>query len=244
MRRQTDQAADGVCRDSERSRRPVRSEGVGDAVLQLDRLHAAIRRQPAAYRVVLAVRALFAAAFVPTGMVKLLGQRFTLISTDNPIGALFEALYQAGPYWRFIGASQVLAGLLLLVPRTATLGALVTAPIVVNILAITVALRFTGTPLVAGAMLTGVGVLLAWDWHRLRGIVTSRPPPPSEAEWVRALDTWWERAAYVVGTIAGVTLLGTTRGLPRVLVLPSLVVALLAIAVAAIGWVRSLRRRR
>lgn len=96
----------------------------------LDRLHAWARAHPLLYRVVLATRILFATAFIPTGLVKLLGLRFTSIPTSDPIGAFFEAMYQTGGYWRFLGATQVAAGLLLLVPRAArrSLGAMVGTP--------------------------------------------------------------------------------------------------------------------
>ena len=50
--------------------------------------------------------------FIPTGLVKLLGHRFTQISSDNPIGLFFEVLYQSGAYWHFIGAAQMVAGAL------------------------------------------------------------------------------------------------------------------------------------
>ena len=41
-------------------------------------------------------RILLVADFIPTGMVKLLGQRFTTLSESNPIRAFFEAMYRAG----------------------------------------------------------------------------------------------------------------------------------------------------
>ena len=39
------------------------------------------------------LRYLVGLAFFPSGMTKLIGHRFTSISTDNPIGYFFEALY-------------------------------------------------------------------------------------------------------------------------------------------------------
>lgn len=44
------------------------------------------------HRFTLFTRVLLAAGFIPTGMVKLLGQRFTSISPGHPIGAFFEAM--------------------------------------------------------------------------------------------------------------------------------------------------------
>ena len=74
---------------------------------------------------------------------------------ESPIGYFFEALYQTGFYWRFIGMAQLVAALLLLIPRTATLGALVYFPIILNIYVITVSLHFQGTPYLTGLMLPG-----------------------------------------------------------------------------------------
>ena len=59
-----------------------------------------LRSSAFCYRFTLFTRILLAAAFIPTGMVKLMGQRFTLISPEHPIGAFFEAHIEQGgcPY--------------------------------------------------------------------------------------------------------------------------------------------------
>jgi hypothetical protein len=113
----------------------------------VDRAFLAVRRRAFFYRLALFTRILLAAAFIPTGMIKLLGQRFTLMPVETPIGAFFEAMYQTGLFWRFIGAAQVAAGLLLLFPPAAHLGAAMFVPIIVSIFVITVALGFGGRPL-------------------------------------------------------------------------------------------------
>jgi hypothetical protein len=199
----------------------------------LDRWHAAIHANPRIYRLVLATRILLAAGFIPTGLVKLLGQRFTSIPSSDPIGALFEALYQAGAYWQFIGASQVVAGLLLLVPAGATLGALLFVPIITNIFVITVALDFHGTPFVTGPMLLATLGLLAWDWHRIRGLFTTTPasiPQPTSPRLANA-EAW----VYRIGALCLLLFFGATRGFATV---PT--IALIAVGglmgVAALWW--------
>lgn len=154
----------------------------------LDRTFSWLRAKPFFYRFTLFTRILLAAAFIPTGMVKLQGRRFTLIPPSDPIGAFFEALYQTGDYWRFLGATQILAGLLLLWPRTAHLGAAIFLPIALNILVITVSLGFRGTPFVAALMLLASLYLCFWDYHRFRGLFTTDSPasPPS----AHRLDRW------------------------------------------------------
>lgn len=189
-------------------------------------------------------------AFIPTGLIKLLGERFTTISTASPIGAFFEAMYQTGGYWRFLGAVQLVAGVLMLVPRAATLGAVLFFPVALNIFVITVALRFRGTTILTALMLFAAASLLAWDWDRLRGIVTARraAPEPDRSGWVDAVDPGWERASYALGTAAGLVFFSAVRGLaPTRLVLPALVVG--GVAALAAGWgalaaMRAAARRR
>lgn len=217
-------------------------------IAYLDRLHARARASPLLYRVVLATRCLFAMAFIPTGWVKLMGHRFTQISVESPIGAFFEAMYQTGGYWQFLGAMQFLAGVLMLIPRAATLGAVIFFPVALNIFVITVALAFHGTPFLTGPMLLAAAALLAWDWDRLRGIVTAQPPAADAGDLHRPrldrLGPVWESAAYVVGTAAGLLFFGSTRSLVgRDVAGAALVVGGLSALVALVGLVRALRRR-
>jgi hypothetical protein len=182
----------------------------------IDRAHAAARRSPLLFRITLATRYLFAMGFIPTGAVKALGHRFTSISPELPVGAFFEAMYQTDEYWRFIGITQILAGILLVFPRTALLGAVAFLPIILNIFVITWALEFQGTPFVTGAMLFGATSLLAWDWHRLRAIVTTSPSavaPEAQVDWVTGLGPWWERLAWYGGLAAGLVVLFAARNL-------------------------------
>src|SRR6476620_12563959 len=87
-------------------------------------------------------RILLALAFVPSGLKKVMGLRFTKLGIDNPVGFFFEALYQSGMYWNFLGAVQLLAALLLLIPKTATAGAILYFPIIINILVIVTSMHF------------------------------------------------------------------------------------------------------
>ena len=116
-------------------------------------------------------RFLLAIGFIPSGLEKVIGGRFTLLGPETPIGYFFDALYQSGVYWNFIGICQVTAAVLLLIPRTATLGALIYLPIIFNIFVITISLDFRGTPVITGLMLLATLYLLFWDYDKLKHLL-------------------------------------------------------------------------
>lgn len=142
--------------------------------------------------VIIHLRYLVGFAFFPSGLVKLLGERFTRISTDHPIGYFFEALYQSGFYWNFLGLAQVTAGVLLMTQRFATLGALMFLAILTNIWIITISLSFTGTWMITSLMMIAVLILIMWDQHKLLPIfnynkssVVKEYPDPGR-NWIMA----------------------------------------------------------
>jgi len=96
-------------------------------------------------------------------VVKATGQRFTTLPVDNPVGFFFEAMYQTGPYWYFIGFSQIAAAVLLLIPSMATLGALLFLPIGFSIFLVTWGIGFGGTVYITAGMLLSVMYLVCWD---------------------------------------------------------------------------------
>ena len=199
--------------------------------------HAWARRQSWLGRFTLANRLLLAMAFIPTGLVKATGQRFTAIPVSQPIGFFFEAMYQTGPYWIFIGVAQIAAGVLLLIPATATLGAVLFFPIIVSIVFITWGMGFTGTTYVTAAMLLSVVYLLSWDGDRiwsagahLVGSTSGRPL----LEGATAL----ERAGWLVGAGAGITLFLITRSfVPRDVTGAVLLVGAVAALMVVAGWI-------
>lgn len=219
----------------------------------LDDLHARARANPALQRFTVCTRILLAVGFVPTALVKVLGERFTTgVHLDSPIGFFFEAMYRTGAYWQFIGWVQLVAGALLLIPATATLGAMLFFPVILNIFVITVSLRFTGTPLVTGPMLLAATYLLCWDYHRWKavlpgfGAAAQAVGPRGDAPLTTARKV--ERGAYVVGTVAGLAVLGFTRGfVPGPALFAFLGTALVAMGALAGSWMvqyRDYRRGR
>ena len=115
-------------------------------------------------------RIALALGFIPSGIVKVMGERFTALPSNHPLGHYFDALHLTGFYYKFIGVSQLTAALLLLIPRTALLGALLYLPIILNICVLTYATRFEGTR-IATLMLLSNLYLLWWDYGRLKYVL-------------------------------------------------------------------------
>src|SRR5262245_50620310 len=94
----------------------------------LDKIHLAVIRNIWLQRFTLFNRAVLAAAFIPSGLKKALGERFTRMPIEHPVGFFFEAFYQTGFYYNFVGWMQLLVAVLLLIPRTSTVGAVIAFP--------------------------------------------------------------------------------------------------------------------
>lgn len=137
---------------------------------QLYKIYMPIRTNRMLSLFVIWIRYLIGFAFVPSGLTKVLGQRFTVLPVSNPVGFFFEAMYQTGFYWNFLGLIQLLSAFLLMTQRFATLGNLLFLGIITNVYLITQAMHFQGTVYVTFMMLVASVGLLLWDlpkWHTL-----------------------------------------------------------------------------
>lgn len=122
---------------------------------------------------VLFTRMLIGIAFIPSGLVKLFGERFTQISTDVQLGYFFDALYKSGMYWNFLGFSQVFAAFLLITQRFSRIGALIFMPIITNIAVITLSMDFNYTPVITVLMWLANLSLLLWEWPKLKTLFST-----------------------------------------------------------------------
>lgn len=113
------------------------------------------------------LRYLIGSAFVFASIPKILGERFTRIPVSNPVGFYFEAMYQTGFYWNFLGWGQMIAAVLLMAQRFAALGAMMFYPIIINVWLVTWSVGFKGTPVVTFLMFLGNTYLLVWEYRRL-----------------------------------------------------------------------------
>jgi len=138
-----------------------------------DRLHARVVEQPWLHHFTAMTRILLAVGFIIPSLPKIAGQPFTQLGTETLVGYYFDALHQSGFYYQFIGYGQLIAGLLLLLPWTATIGAFAYFPIILNIFVLTVSVDFAGTKYITALMLLANIYLLCWDYDRWRGILPS-----------------------------------------------------------------------
>jgi len=116
------------------------------------------------------LRFLIGGAFLFASIPKVMGERFTQIPTDDPVGAFFECIYSLTIYWSFLGCSQIIAGLLLITQRFALLGAMIFFGIILNIYFITLSLNMRGTPTITFLMLLATIWLLIWDFDKWKYI--------------------------------------------------------------------------
>ena len=137
----------------------------------LDSLHVSVTRRWWTQLFTAFVRCLLALAFIPPSIPKILHLPFTALPDSNPVGHYFNALMATGFYYEFIGWSQIIAAVLLLIPRTSHIGALMFLPIIVNISVLTSSVGFQGTWVVTILMSFAGLWLFCWEYDRLKPII-------------------------------------------------------------------------
>ncbi|HEX8561595.1 MAG TPA: DoxX family protein [Flavobacterium sp.] len=144
--------------------------------------------------------------FLPSGFVKINGERFTALADNHPMGAYLEALHHTGYYYTFIGIAQMTAAVLLLIPRTATLGAMLYLPIILNICILSLAVGFDGSLLTSPLMVIANLYLLCWDYDRLKFALPFHRPQPIPKE---SLDTKFPIKFFALSAVAVVAIVVT-----------------------------------
>lgn len=120
---------------------------------------------------IVGVRIFLGFVFFTAGMGKLTeGHYFPLTMFPMSLAKML-APYGLGLWGEFVAWSQVVIGFLLMSQRFATLGAIMSFPLILNIFVVTVSLGFVGTPYL-NAFLIGLNLfLLAADYHKLKFLV-------------------------------------------------------------------------
>jgi len=150
-------------------------------------------------------RVMLALGFIISGIVKIKGERFAEgLPVNNPMGHYLEALFHTGYYYTFVGISQLIIALLLLIPRTTLLGALLYFPVILNICVLAHAVRFEGTRITLFMLLANLFLLL-WDYDRLKKMLRVGTEPAQYAEKGKQAMSWkfpFLFAGFVVATMA------------------------------------------
>lgn len=142
-----------------------------------DRLHSQVKRNSWFRLFSVFCRLSLALGFIPAAIVKLIDERFASgLHVNHPMGHYLEALHQTGYYYTFIGVVQLAAAVLLLIPRTVTLGAFLYFPVILNITVLTYATRFDGSLFTAPLMTLANLYLLAWNYEKWKYILPFNHP--------------------------------------------------------------------
>ena len=109
--------------------------------------------------------------FITSGIRKLPGVKFTLLPVDHPVGAYFNAMYETGFYWNFIGYFQIVIGILVFFNRFVVVSSMLMMPVTINIFLISISLNMRGTPVITSSMLLGNLFLLFWHYENYLTVV-------------------------------------------------------------------------
>jgi len=139
---------------------------------KLDQLHLEAQGNRWLHYFAIFNRVALAAGFITSAMVKIMGHRFASgLSANHPMGHYLEALHHTGYYYTFIGIVQVTAAILLLIPRTVILGALIYFPVILNICILSFAVRFEGSILTTPLMVLADLFLICWKYDKIKYIL-------------------------------------------------------------------------
>lgn len=114
------------------------------------------------------IRAGMGLTFIISGIRKLPGIEFTSLPNENPVGAYFNAMYETGFYWNFIGYFQISIGFLIFLNRFVVISSLFMMPVTINIFLLSIVLQMKGTPIITSAMLLGNIFLLIWHFKNYK----------------------------------------------------------------------------
>lgn len=179
---------------------------------RLDNLHVWFRQNRWLLIFTWGTRILLSYAFIFAGYVKIIGERFTDLHNKQPMGHYLQALFDTGYYYTSIGIAQVIAGILLLVPRTTLLGVLIYLPIIFNITILSWSVRFQGSLFTSPLMVIACIYLLWWDYDRVKYILPFRKDAlPGTLPKQTLRNTFpWVFSGVVVGVLVTVTAFSIT----------------------------------
>ncbi|GAA4033075.1 hypothetical protein GCM10022409_16730 [Hymenobacter glaciei] len=179
----------------------------------LDRLHAQAKHNRWMRYFAVFNRVALAAGFLPSGAMKIMGERFTVLSNNHPMGNYLEALFHTGYYYTCIGIFQVTAAMLLLIPSTAVLGAVLYFPIILNICILSLSVRFEGSLLTSPLMVVANVFLLCWYYDRLKFVLPFNVPAAIALSPQTSISNKFPKAFFAgAAATIGLVVLAVTTG--------------------------------
>lgn len=125
-----------------------------------------LQAQRWSHLVVANLRILLGFAFLPAGLKKVLAQPFTDPGNTGTFHEFLHAFHATGVFYQFVGGVQLVIAVLLMTQTFATLGALMTLPVITTITVFCWSTGVVPTAVVTTMMLAGTLVLVAWDAER------------------------------------------------------------------------------
>ena len=148
---------------------------------------------------IIGIRFFLGFVFFTAGMGKLTqGHYFPLTMFPMSLAKILEP-HGLALWGEFVAWSQVIIGFLLMSQRFATIGAIMSMPLILNIFVITVSLGFGGTPYLNAFLIALNLFLLAADYHKLKFLFMD---DVSEYRPARITRSCWQADALWVVALA------------------------------------------
>lgn len=129
------------------------------------------------YYMMIFLRIVGGTVFIPSGLLKIQGKRYSYFCPEMYSGTFFNELHHTGFYWSFLGFCQLLTAFLLFSQRYTVLAALMFFSICTNIFIFTLSVSLVDKAIIMVFMMSVAVLLIAWDWKSFRllfGIVSTK----------------------------------------------------------------------
>jgi len=120
------------------------------------------------YYFIICLRIVAGTVFIPSGLLKIQGKRFSYFCPEMYSGTFFTELHQTGLYWNFLGFCQLLTAFLLFSQRYTVLAAIMFFSICTNIFIFTLSVGLNDKSIIMLFMMTIACLLIVWDWERIK----------------------------------------------------------------------------
>lgn len=120
------------------------------------------------YYFIICLRIVVGTVFIPSGLLKIQGKRFSCFCPEMYSGTFFTELHHTGFYWIFLGFCQLITAFLLFSQRYTVLASLMFFSICTNIFIFTLSVGLNDKSIIMLFMLIIACLLIAWDWQRIK----------------------------------------------------------------------------